>query len=177
MNWIRLIGHLLKAHKEYLKLLLTDGITKPGIRLSLLHLSLNHSNPSIDLIKLLLKKGANVNQESIDKRTPLFRACQPSREDIILITIEYYSVSQGDYNIVKIIRKGGNANLRLMDDCGESLLHVAALNATPLDYAQSGYQSNLEYIEFLKSNYKNIKNGKGRKFSVLQFIISTRYRN
>ncbi|KAM9983711.1 hypothetical protein ACTFIY_000428 [Dictyostelium cf. discoideum] len=186
--------------------------TKPGIRLSPLHLSLNHSNPSIYLIRLLLKKGANVNQESTDKRTPLFRACQLSREDIIQLLLEYganiniqdnpktngweyyrvstplhISVSKGDYNIVKLLlEKGGNANLRLMDDCGESLLHVAALNgdiemsklliengadfnaldcyeATPLDYAQSGYQSNLEYVEFLKSNYKNIKNGKGRK--------------
>ncbi|KAN0042923.1 hypothetical protein ACTA71_010555 [Dictyostelium dimigraforme] len=186
--------------------------TKPGIRLSPLHLSLNHSNPSIDLIKSLLEKGANVNQESTDKRTPLFRACQLSREDIIQILLkyganiniqdnpktngwEYYrvssplhiSVSKGDYNIVKLLlEKGGNANLKLMDDCGESLLHVAALNgdiemsklliengadvnvldcyeATPLDYAQSGYQSNLEYVQFLKSNYNNIKNGKGRK--------------
>ncbi|EGC38511.1 hypothetical protein DICPUDRAFT_148794 [Dictyostelium purpureum] len=185
--------------------------TKPGIRLSALHLAMNHSNPSYELIKKLLEGGANVNQETTERRTVLFRASQLGRLDLVELFLkfnaniniqdnpktngwEYYrvstplhiSVSKGDFNIVKsLIENGGNPNLRLMDDCGESLLHVAALNgdiemtkylvekggdlnqldcyeATPLDYAESGYQSNIQYIKFLKDNY-NVKNGKGRK--------------
>ncbi|KYQ88674.1 hypothetical protein DLAC_10856 [Tieghemostelium lacteum] len=188
--------------------------SKAGQRLSPLLLAVNQPTPDLRIIKKLIEYGANVNQEALDRKTALFQACSKSRLDIIEILLssdkyslsvniqdnpktngwEYYrvtsplhiSVSKNDLEIVKILieKANGNPNHTLMDDVGESLLHVAALNgdlnmltyllskganinaldcydATPLDYADSGYNSNRETIDFLKTN--NAKYGKGRK--------------
>ncbi|KAF2073994.1 hypothetical protein CYY_004701 [Polysphondylium violaceum] len=202
---------------ESLCILLDNGCdpnvrdTKPGIRLSSLHLAVNQKEPNIKIIEKLIQSGANVNQEATDRKTPIFHACSASRLDIIKLLVEagakvalqdnpktngweYYrvtsplhiSVSKGDLQIVEyLLSNGGKANQILMDDVGESLLHVAALNgdvemtklliskganincldcyeATPLDYAESGMNSNKDYSNFIKQTF-NAKYGKGRK--------------
>ncbi|EGG21526.1 hypothetical protein DFA_01412 [Cavenderia fasciculata] len=148
-----------QSHLESVDILLERGCqvnvrdTKPGVRLSSLHLALQKQTPNIELIKRLIKHGANVNQETTERKTPLFRACSLANYQVVELLLKnganiniqdnprtngwepyrvntpfHIAVSKGNLDIVRLLLdNGGNPNLKLMDEMGETLLHVAAI--------------------------------------------------
>ena len=67
-------------------------------------------NPNIELIDLIIKRGANINHRSLGGRTPLQKAC-----------------GAGNIDAVKTLIKNG-ADVSLMNDEGATCLHAAAHN-------------------------------------------------
>ncbi|GAM26429.1 hypothetical protein SAMD00019534_096040 [Acytostelium subglobosum LB1] len=150
-------GHL----ESVVALLSNDGTCdvnardkKPFLRLSALHLAVNRPNPSMAIIQTLLEHGANVNQETTERRTPLFTCIQRGHSlqliELLLkhgasINIqdnprtngwEYYrvmtpfhlAIKRGDLDIIKsLIKHGGDPKLFLKDEVGERLIHLSTL--------------------------------------------------
>eukprot|EP01111_Echinosteliopsis_oligospora_P011001 TRINITY_DN3525_c0_g1_i1.p1 TRINITY_DN3525_c0_g1~~TRINITY_DN3525_c0_g1_i1.p1 ORF type:complete len:328 (+),score=67.78 TRINITY_DN3525_c0_g1_i1:65-1048(+) len=186
---------------------------KPQIRLTPIQLAVRSPKPSIKIIESLIQAGADVNSEATDKTTPLFIAVRSGNVDVVQLLLKHganiniqdnpptsgwtayrvttplhIAVSAGNEELVKIlISHGGNPNLQLMDDVGETLLHVAALmhrksiaellinsgadinakdcfEGTPLDYAKSitPEEQDKDLIDFLTQ--RGAKDGKGRRF-------------
>ncbi|EFA84054.1 hypothetical protein PPL_03127 [Heterostelium album PN500] len=149
-----------QGHLETVRLLLSEGVDvnardkKQFVRLSALHLAIDHRYPNIEIIESLLEAGAKVNQETTERRTPIFKAIEKGHSyDIIKLLLkhgasvniqdnprtngwEYYRVMtplhlaiiHRDLDIVKLlVEHGGDVNLKLKDEMGESLLHLSCM--------------------------------------------------
>lgn len=103
-----------------------------------LHIACQNNNK--DIIRLLLKYGANIDEQDIDLNTPLHIACQNNQHDIVNILLEnkanINAKNKESWTPLHIVCKQGNtliaeellrneANIRLKTKSYETALHIA----------------------------------------------------
>ena len=98
-------------------------------------------NNRIEIVKLLLSKGANINSQNATRSTPL-----------------YYAVSFYYINIIKLLINNG-ADVNISDINGNTPLHVACING---DY---------DIIKLLIDNNANINLKNSLQYNPLEYVV------
>ena len=90
----------------------------------------------VDIVKLLVKNGADVNKENKDGNTPLIKACKKENKNIVKLLIEYGAdVNKENKNIVKLLIEYGadvnkenkDGNTPLIYSCNHYYKDIAEL--------------------------------------------------